>query len=77
MTTPRQKDLRNNLLFWWPVIARLAGLVGAFSFGGYAALTHTAPDAGILGFCGALILVPSEFESQDRRNGKRSDGDDE
>lgn len=67
------RDRRNQVLYWWPVIARLGGLIGAFGFGGYAAITHTAPDAGILGFCGALILVPSVFDTQDKRNGKRDE----
>jgi hypothetical protein len=71
MTPQRRRDLRNDFLYWWPVIARIAGLAGAFGFGGFAALTHSAPDAGILGFCGALILVPSVMDVQDRRNGKR------
>jgi len=56
--TPR-RDKRDLFLYWWPVTARLAGLAGAFLFGGYAVLAHSSPDAGVLAFCGALILVPA------------------
>lgn len=71
MSPQRRRDLRNDFLYWWPVIARIAGLMGAFGFGGFAAITNTAPDAGVLGFCGALILVPSVLDTQEKRNGKR------
>jgi hypothetical protein len=64
---------RDVLLFWWPVVARYGGFLGAFGFGSYAAVTHTAPDAGILAFCGSLVLAPIIFGSQDRRNDRRDE----
>lgn len=77
MTSRREKELRDDFLFWWPVVARLGGLIGAFAFGGYAALTHSAPDAGLLAFFGTLILVPTIFKEQDRRNRKSRDAEDD
>lgn len=62
---------RNGFLFWWPVTARLLGVLGAFADGAYAVVTHQSADAGILAFCGALIAAPSIFDSQDRRNESR------
>jgi hypothetical protein len=64
---------RDALLFWWPVVARYAGLLGGFGFGGYAVVTHTPLDAGVLAFCGSLLLVPYIVGSQDRRNHRRDE----
>jgi hypothetical protein len=62
---------REIFLYWWPVLARLVGIIGAFIEAGYAIATHQPADAGFLVFCGTLIVAPIIFDQQDRRNRRR------
>lgn len=71
------KDKRDDLLYWWPVVARYGGLAAAFVDIAYATITRTAPDAGALTFFGSLTLVPIIFGQQDRRNRKREEAEEE
>lgn len=68
---------RDDLLYWWPVVARYGGLAAALIDITYSAVTHTAPDAGALTFFGSLTLVPIIFERQERRNRKREEAEEE
>jgi hypothetical protein len=58
---------RDTFLFWWPVVARLAGMIGGFSEAGYALIHHQGADVGFLGFCGALIVAPAIFTVDDKK----------
>lgn len=73
--TKRRLSRRDDFLFWWPVTARVVGLLGGFGQIAYALLTKQAPDAGGLGFCGALIVAPAIFDQQDRRNRNANEED--
>jgi hypothetical protein len=52
---------RDAFLYWWPVVARLSGVLGAFGQAAYAVVSHQAADVAFLGFCGALIAAPTIF----------------
>lgn len=52
---------RDAILYWWPVIARLGGIVGAFIQAGVALATSQSADVAFLGFCGALVAAPAIF----------------
>lgn len=59
-------DLRDLALYWWPVVARLFGLV----IGGHEMLTPPS-DSGTLGFAGLLIVAPYVADQQRKRNARR------
>jgi membrane associated rhomboid family serine protease len=69
---------RDAFLYWWPVLARLAGVLGAFGQAAYAVVSHQAADVAFLGFCGALIAAPTIFPADplprkgDAREGENS-----
>lgn len=74
----KRRSFRDDFLFWWPVTARLAGVLGAFAEAGYAIATRQSADAGVLAFCGALVAAPTIFAAQDKRNRPReADPEDE
>lgn len=64
---------RDAFLYWWPVVARVAGVVGAFAQAGYAVATSQSADIGFLGFCGALIAAPAIFPAEGDRRSKSND----
>lgn len=55
---------RDDFLYWWPVVARVVGIAGAFAQAGYAVITKQSADVAFLGFCTALIAAPAIFPSE-------------
>lgn len=55
---------RESFVYWWPVIARMFGVLGAFVQAGYAVVTKQSADAAFLAFCTALIAAPSIFPAE-------------
>lgn len=60
-------DLRDRFLYWWPVTARVAGLLIGF----YEMAVKKVSDPSMLGFAGALVIAPVVVDAQKRRNRKR------
>lgn len=58
-------DQREAFLYWWPVVARACGILGAFVQAGFAAATHQSADVAFLGFCTGLIAAPTVFPTKD------------
>ena len=56
---------RDTFLYWWPVVARVAGVLGAFGQGAYAIATHQSADPGFLAFCAALVAAPTVFPAKE------------
>jgi hypothetical protein len=75
--TPQGNDPRDFFFYWWPVAARVAGVIGAFAEAAYAIITHQSADAGVLAFCGTMILAPTVFDQQERRNKRKNDNDED
>lgn len=67
---------RDTFLYWWPVVARVVGVLGAFGQGGYAVATGQAADAGFLAFCGALVVAPIVFPAEGKKGNGRDNGRD-
>lgn len=65
-----KKDRRNQFLYWWPVVARLFGIIIVVVEMAITAVSPEPADPAILAFAGALIVVPFIFGEQERRNGK-------
>lgn len=63
---------RDAFLYWWPVLARVAGTFGAFGQAGYAVITHQSADVAFLGFCGVLIAAPTIFPDAGKK--EKADG---
>lgn len=51
--------LRTAFLHWWPVTARVAGLLGGLIAGAYAIATGERADAAFLSWCAGLLIAPS------------------
>jgi hypothetical protein len=62
---------REKFLYWWPVVARVLGVVGAFFQGASAIATHQSADAGFLAFCGALVVAPVVFPVSEKKNDQK------
>lgn len=76
----------DDLSFYWPWIARLAGLAGAFIMMGVALwlaassqLTPSVVELAVpwIGFCGTMIGIAPMFEKQRKRNRHREEEDDD
>jgi hypothetical protein len=67
----RQRWTRDDWLYWWPVLARVTGILGAFGQAIATTVFHTQTDPGFIAFCGTLIIAPAVFEGQDSRNRRR------
>lgn len=75
-------DQREAFLYWWPVVARACGVIGAFIQAGFAAATHQSADVAFLGFCTGLIAAPAVFPvkykgsstSDESNSGKDTEG---
>jgi hypothetical protein len=48
---------REAFLHWWPVAARIIGLVGGLAAGAYAIITGNRADPAFLSWCAGLLLV--------------------
>lgn len=62
---------RDDFLYWWPVIARVCGIAGAFVQAGYSVATQQSADVAFLGFCGALIAAPAIFPAEETIRGRK------
>lgn len=60
-------DRRDLFLYWWPVTARIVGVVLA----GMEMTLLLPPDTNVLGFAGTLIIAPYVAGIQAARNDRR------
>jgi hypothetical protein len=65
------QDRRDLFLYWWPVTARIAGVLLAM----HQALLESVERPSILAFAGALIVAPNIFDQQAKRNNRRREGE--
>lgn len=55
----RQRSRRNSFMYWWPVTARVMGVGIALGHVAYTTIVGQPADASVLGFCGALAVLPN------------------